>query len=88
MSLADYRMTRWGSYADTCNECIENKRAETRYSHAQTGGAKISFSDPEFDGKRPVEVIQLMSRAKRWLEAQGYSITLKGTYTQVKDIKF
>lgn len=38
LSLADYRMTRWGSYADTCNECIENKRAETRYSHAQTGG--------------------------------------------------
>lgn len=34
------------------------------------------------------EVLQLMKRAKMWLEAQGYSITLKGTYTQVREVKF
>ena len=52
------------------------------------GGKQAPFSDPDFDGKQPVEVIQLMSRANRWLEAQGYNITLKGTYTQVKEVKF
>ncbi len=52
------------------------------------GGKTAPFSDPDFDGKQPREVIDLMSRAKRWLEAQGYTITLKGTYTQVKEVKF
>lgn len=52
------------------------------------GGKTAPFPDPDFDGKQPVEVIQLMSRAKRWLEARGYSIALKGTYTQVREIKF
>lgn len=52
------------------------------------GGKTAPFPDPDFDGKQPVEVIQLMSRAKRWLETRGYSITLKGTYTQVKEVKF
>ena len=57
------------------------------------GGGKqnaacLGYSDPEFDGKQPVEVLQLMKRAKMWLEAKGYSITLKGTYTQVREVKF
>lgn len=43
---------------------------------------------PEFDGREPVEVIQLMSRAKQWLEARGYKIELRGTYTQIKQVKF
>lgn len=42
----------------------------------------------EFDGKQPVEVLQLMMRAKMWLKAKGYNITLKGTYTQVREVKF
>lgn len=52
------------------------------------GGKTAPFSDPDFDGKQPREVIDLMSRAKRWLEAQGYTITLKGAYTQVREVKF
>lgn len=52
------------------------------------GGKNAPFSDPDFDGKQPREVIDLMSRAKRWLEAQGYTITLKGAYTQVREVKF
>lgn len=51
-------------------------------------GKTAPFSDPDFDGKEPREVIDLMSRAKHWLETQGYNITLKGTYTQVREIKF
>ena len=49
---------------------------------------KLKDPDPEFDGKHPVEVLQLMKRAKMWLEAKGYSITLKGTYTKVMEVKF
>ena len=52
------------------------------------GGKTAPFSDPDFDGKEPREVIDLMSRAKRWLEARGYNIILKGSYTQVREIKF
>lgn len=51
-------------------------------------GGQRSFFDEAFDGRDPREVIELMSRAKQWLESRGYNITLKGTYTQVKEVKF
>lgn len=89
LPVTSFRLSKGGTKVATCNECINEKRAESRYKHTQIGGGKTTpFSDPDFDGKQPVEVIQLMSRAKRWLEARGYSITLKGTYTQVREIKF
>lgn len=89
LPLGSFCKTRWGGRFSICNSCVTEKKADTRHNHAQMGGGKfIPFSDPDFDGKQPVEVIQLMSRAKRWLETRGYSITLKGTYTQVKDVKF
>lgn len=48
------------------------------------------FSDPDFDGKTIREVMDMMSRAKRWLEAQGCVITLSGEYreTIIKKLKF
>lgn len=90
LSEADFRPTRWGSRMDVCNECIEATRRETRKQNStQPGGGKSSpFFDAAFDGLEPREVIDLMSRAKRWLESRGYNITLKGTYTQVREIKF
>lgn len=88
LPLTEFRMTKGGIRQNTCTSCVNEKRAQTRYDRAQMGGKTAPFSDELFDGKQPVEVIQLMSRAKRWLEAQGYSITLKGTYTQVKEVKF
>lgn len=90
LPLNEFPLSRCGNHASVCRECRtatlrENKAAK----RAQMGGGKTApFSDPDFDGKQPVEVIQLMSRAKRWLETRGYSITLKGTYTQVKEVKF
>lgn len=86
----DFPMGRYGVRIGTCKECRANALRETKArNRAQMGGGKTApFPDPDFDGKQPVEVIQLMSRAKRWLEARGYSITLKGTYTQVREIKF
>ena len=89
LALSEFRLTRGGARCSVCNGRANDKRAQTRYERLQTGGGKTPpFSDADFDGKQPVEVIQLMSRAKRWLEARGYSITLKGTYTQVKEVKF
>ena len=87
---ADFPMGRGGIRVGVCKECRTAALRETKaLKRNQIGGGKTApFSDPDFDGKQPVEVIQLMSRAKRWLEAQGYNITLKGTYTQVKEVKF
>lgn len=85
LPITEFRITRWGNHSEVCNECVRAKRAETRGNNVIGGG---KYSDPEFDGKQPVEVLQLMKRAKMWLEAKGYSITLKGTYTQVREVKF
>lgn len=52
------------------------------------GGKQPPFPDADFDNKEPREVLDIMSRAKRWLEERGYNITLRGTYTQVREIKF
>lgn len=92
LAITEFRMTRWGSYDSACRECISKKQAYTRHKNAIGGGKNSTaysvYSDPEFDVKHPVEVIQLMKRAKMWLEAKGYNITLKGTYTQVMEVKF
>ncbi|MDE6535879.1 MAG: hypothetical protein K2K82_07720 [Muribaculaceae bacterium] len=83
---AAFRLTRWGQPAETCNECIKAKLRENKALKAQIGGG--NSHDPKFDGKDPVEVIQLMTRAKRWLECRGYKIHLEGEYTKVHKIKF
>ncbi len=91
LSIDNYSMSRWGKRYDVCKECVKEKRADTRYMKklgTQVPQNAHSYSDPDFDGKQPVEVLQLMKRAKMWLEAKGYSITLKGTYTQVREVKF
>lgn len=91
LPLSQFANNRYGTPLSTCRECVNEKRAQTRYDRINSvggGGKTAPFSDAAFDGKEPREVIDLMSRAKRWLEARGYSITLKGTYTQVREIKF
>lgn len=88
LPLTDYRRVKGGGYGNTCKECCSEALKEAAYQRKIGGGKTPPFSDPDFDGKQPVEVIQLMSRAKRWLEAQGYRITLKGEYTVKKEVKF
>ena len=86
-----FMRTRFGSLTDTCRECrTAALRANKELRRIQVGGdsGNRPFSDEAFDGREPREVIELMSRAKRWLESRGYNITLKGTYTQVKEVKF
>lgn len=90
LSIDNFAMSRWGKRNDVCRECVREKKADSRYAKKMYKGRmeRHPYSDPDFDGKQPVEVLQLMKRAKMWLEAKGYSITLKGTYTQVREIKF
>lgn len=54
------------------------------------GGNNRPFSDPDFDGREPREVLLLMGRAKRWLESRGFTIQLSGEYrkVEIKKVKF
>lgn len=55
------------------------------------GGDKPApFSDPDFDGKDPGEVMRMMGRAKKWLESRGFIIQLSGEYheTKIRKLKF
>lgn len=86
-TLNSFIFTRWGKYSNVCRECTAAKQRETRASkRPKIGEGKLS--DPEFDGKDPVEVIQLMGRAKRWLESRGYIIHLEGEIKKTHKVKF
>lgn len=82
-----FQITRNGvSRFNVCKACRAAKAAKTRQDNAQKwgGGEQHPFSDADFDDKTPGEVIRMMSRAKKWLESRGYSITLRGEYREVK----
>ena len=87
----EFRLTKGDVRAATCNACINEKRAQTRYERAQMGGGKQQpFSDTDLDNKEPREVLQLMGRAKKWLESRGFVIQLSGEYreTKIRKLKF
>lgn len=91
--LSAFRKTRWGGTANSCNECIAEKNANTRYDrvHAQRGGGNNRpFSDPDFDNLSVGEVVRLMGRAKKWLESRNCRIKLYGDFieTKTKKLKF
>lgn len=73
-----------------CKDCTRESLKRTAARPILNANEGLKYSDPDFDGKQNVEVIQLMSRAKRWLESRGYAITLKGEYREVKvrQVKF
>lgn len=86
----DFRLAKGQVRAATCNACIAEKRAQTRYERAQVGGKQTPFSDPDFDGKEPGVVMRMMGRAKKWLESRGFIIQLSGEYheTKIRKLKF
>ena len=90
LPISEFRVSRWGKRTDVCRECSRAKYNETKQLRKISSSAERTqpFYDADFEGKQPVEVIQLMSRAKKWLEARGYEITLRGSLTIKKDIKF
>lgn len=85
-----FRRTKSGSISGTCNECYTVKLRETLALKRQSKFGGGNYHDPEFDNRDPNEVIQLMGRAKRWLEARGYEIRLEGEYkkTTIHKIRF
>ena len=85
LPVTSFRLSKGGARVATCNECINEKRAETRYKHSQIGGGKTApFSDPDFDGKTIGDVWRLMCRAEKWLESRGCVITLDGEFHETK----
>lgn len=91
LPLSAYRSTRGGALCGICNECVNEKRAQARYDRANSGGGnQRPFSDPDFDGKTPGEVVRMMGRARRWLESRGFKIHLSGEYheTKIHKLKF
>lgn len=88
----DFPMGRYGIRIGTCKECRTAALRQTKASRrTQMGGVKpLPFQIPDFDGKEPREVLQLMGRAKKWLESRGYVIQLSGEYheTKIRKLKF
>lgn len=87
----DFRISRWGGRMQTCKECIGVAVREARArNRAQSWGGRQPFSDPDFDGKDPGEVVRMMGRAKRWLESRGFVIQLSGEFheTIIRKLKF
>lgn len=90
LPLTHFSRNRHGLLS-SCRDCVNQKRAESRYIHAQIGGGKTSpLSDPDFDGKGPGEVMRMMGRAKKWLESRGFIIHLNGEFheTKIRKLKF
>ena len=38
LPLSAFKKTRWGGYANTCNECVREKRSQTRYDRVNSVG--------------------------------------------------
>ncbi len=68
-----------------CKSCSRLNNQKRQSSTTDSGG---DYTDPELDGKTNREVMDIMVRCKRWLEARGCTIHLSGEYTEVKKLKF
>ena len=44
--LTAYRRTRGGAVCGICNDCVTEKRAQTRYDRANSGGGVINAPFP------------------------------------------
>lgn len=85
LPLSQFANNRYGTPLSTCRECVNEKRAQTRYDRINSGGGKTApFSDAAFDGKEPREVIDTMVRCRKWLESRGFEITMSCIYKEVK----
>lgn len=88
LPMESYRNIRGGHFVNTCKECESLKRNEIREQKRAEKERQRNAYIAEFEGKAPVDVLQLMGRAKRWLEARGYEIVLKGSLMVKKEVKF
>lgn len=88
LPLEPFRRSRSGNHIDTCKECVLEARMATKKETMEAQRRAQEMHDAMFDGKQPCEVLQIMGRAKKWLEARGYEIVLRGSLTVKRDVKF
>lgn len=88
LPIEQFSKVRNGIRISTCKECVTAIRKENKQKKLEAIEQQRKAYYAEFDGKEPVEVLKLMGRAKNWLEAKGYEVTLRATYTIKKEIKF
>lgn len=36
--MSEFKTTRWGNKSNSCNACVREKHAQTRYERTQMGG--------------------------------------------------
>lgn len=80
----NFRKTRWGGYAQTCNECMNRKKEESRAKNKQEALKKESDAIAEASVRRlkdftPRDLMQELAR-------RGYTGKLQYTETRVIDI--
>lgn len=83
----NFPMGKGGVRIGTCKECRAASLRQTiaaKRAQAAGGGGTAPFSDPDFDGKDPREVIDTMVRCRKWLEARGFEIAMSCVYKEVK----
>lgn len=88
LPLERFSRIKGGIQLSICKECVSAIRKENRERKLAKIEEQRNAYFKEFEGKEPCDVLQLMGRAKKWLEARGYEITLRGTITLKKDVKF
>lgn len=54
-----------------CRDCMHKKRQDGRLRKQKANIKRAKYSDPEFDGKTPREVQDILARAARWLNNYG-----------------
>lgn len=80
-----FMRTKCGVLMNTCRECRSMAMRETNArKQTQRGGKQTPFSDPDFDGKEPREVIDIMVRCRKWLESRGFEIAMTCVYKEIK----
>lgn len=88
LTIDKFRRNRGGIRINTCTECVTAAYHANRA--AKRAALEAPYDDPEFHGKTTGDVVCMMGRAKKWLEARGYTIVLRGELKQivVKQVKF
>lgn len=88
LPIERFQKVRGGIRIGTCKECMSLIRKENKQKKLDAIEQQRKAYYAEFDGKEPVEILKLMGRAKNWLEARGYEVTLRAIYTIKKEVKF
>lgn len=88
LPIGSFQVSRHGKVFDVCNGCIRTKRRATyaKQNAEKFGGGKTDYSDPEFDGKTPREVQDILARAAKWLNNYG-GFTCEVSLRYEKEIK-